>query len=104
MGYENMFTNEEFTALMVDKLRVWRNGGIIQRGDIEVLEEESIPVSLCLPKIPHWLACVRTRPNPRGICGRRSGSETGVSAELEGIPTMQKWIIYEYIYIYIYKI
>ena len=48
-----MFTNEEFTALMVDKLRVWRNGGIIQRGDIEVLEEESIPVSLCLPKIPH---------------------------------------------------
>jgi hypothetical protein len=52
MGYENVFTNEEFIAPMVDKLTVWRNGGIIQRWDTEILEEESISVSLCLPQIP----------------------------------------------------
>jgi hypothetical protein len=32
-------------------------------------------------------------------CGGQSGSETGISAELEGIPTTQKWIIYKKIYI-----
>ena len=53
MVYENVFTNEEYIAPMVDKLRVWRNSGIRQRGDTEVLEEESVPVSLCLPQIPH---------------------------------------------------
>jgi hypothetical protein len=53
MGYENMFANEKFIAPMVDKLRVWKNGGILQRGDTQVLEEESIPVSLSLPQIPH---------------------------------------------------
>jgi len=53
MGYEKVFTNEEYIALLVDKLRIWRNGGIIQRGDTEVLEEESVPVSLCLPQITH---------------------------------------------------
>lgn len=53
MGYENVFTNEEYIAPMVDELRVRRNGGIIQRGDPEVLEEESVPVSLCLPQIRH---------------------------------------------------
>ena len=48
-----MFTNEEYIAPMVDKLRVWRNGGTIQRGDTEVLEEDSVPVSLFLPQITH---------------------------------------------------
>jgi len=73
-----VFTNEEFIAPMVDKLTVWRNGGIIQRWHTEILEEESISVSLCLPQIPRWLACVRTRPNSCGICGGQSGSKTGV--------------------------
>jgi len=85
-----VFTDEEYIAPILDNLRVWRNGGIIQRGDPEVLEE-SIPSSFCLPQIPHWLAYVRILPNPCGICGGQSGSETGVSAEIEGISTMQKW-------------
>jgi hypothetical protein len=31
MGYGNEFVYEEYIAPMIDKLRVWRNGGIIQR-------------------------------------------------------------------------
>jgi hypothetical protein len=55
-GREKMFCLITKLSVARDMQRRWRIGGKIATGKSEMLEEKPVPLSLCLPEIPHKMA------------------------------------------------
>jgi hypothetical protein len=59
IGCNDNATFENCLGLIVDKSgKLWITGGMILRGETEVLREMIIPVPLCPPQVPYELVWI----------------------------------------------